>query len=130
MEIQTVGPSGKVVRVDELGGVFAPIPGQPVRVAYSVGHPDAKSKAPMFTCPVSAIPDGVFEVLGLWNDCRLLKVLPRAGGLLDQPQIVRRSFTVFASEWATVEAGQTSQGTATAAALAAGSVLKAAFGGK
>lgn len=130
VEVQTVGRSGKEVRTDDQGGVFVPIPGQPVRVVYSVGHPDAKSKAPMFTCPVSAIPSGVFELLGLWNECRLMKVLPRAGGLLDQPQIVRRSFAVFASEWGTVEAGNASQGTATAAALAAGSVLKAAFGGK
>ena len=116
--------------MDPLGGVFAPIPGHPIRLAYAVGHPDAKARIPMFTCPVSAIPGGIFELLGLWNECRLLRVLPRAGGLLDQPQIVRRAFAVFASEWATVEAGQSSQGAATVAALAAGSVLKAAFGGK
>lgn len=126
----TVGRTGKRLQTDELGGVFAALPGHPIRVAYTVGHPDAHTRVPMFTCPVSAIPEGVFELLGLWNECRLLKTLPLAGGLLDQPQIVRRSFAVFASEWTTVEAGNASQGTATAAALAAGSVLKAAFGGK
>lgn len=116
--------------MDELGGVFSPIPGQPVRIAYAYGHPDAKSKDPMFTCPAFAIPTEVWELLGLWNECRLLRTLPRAGGLLDQARIVRRAFPVFAGLYATVEAGQTSAGTAQIAALTAGSVLKAAFGRK
>lgn len=129
MEQATVGPKGKAITVDNLGGVFAPIPGQPIRVIYSFGHPEAKAKEPMFTCPVFAIPSVVWELLGLWNECRLLKVLPKAGGLLDQPQIVRRSFPIFASEWAKVDQGNQSQGVAATAGLAAASVLKAAFGG-
>ncbi len=125
----TVGRGGKVITVDELGGVFTPIPGQPIRVVYSVGHPESKSKDPMFTCPVSAIPTEAFELLSLWNECRLLGVLPKAGGLLDQPQIVRRSFVIFASEWRKVDQGNQNQGAAATAGLAAASVLKAAFGG-
>lgn len=116
--------------MDTLGGIFSPIPGQPIRVVYSVGHPDSKSKDPMFSCPVSAIPAEAFDLLGLWNECRLLRTLPKAGGLLDQPQIVRRSFVIFANEWSKVDAGNANTGTATAAGLAAASVLKAAFGGK
>lgn len=118
-----------MITVDELGGVFSPIPGQPVRVVYSFGHPEGKSREPMFTCPVSAIPSEAFELLGLWNDCRLLGVLPRAGGLLDQPEIVRRSFVVFAHEWRKIDQGNQNQGLAATAGLAAASVLKAAFGG-
>jgi len=110
--------------------VFTPFPNQPIRVIYSFGHPEAKAKVPMFTCPMFAIPGDVFELLGLWNECRLLKVLPKAGGLLDQPQIVRRSFSIFTNEWAKVDASNANTGTATAAGLAAASVLKAAFGGR
>lgn len=119
-----------MIQVDELGGVFAAIPGQPVRIVYSFGHPDAKSKDPMFTCPVSAIPSGIFELLGLWNESRLLGVLPRPGGVLDQPLIVRKAFVVFATEWAKVDAANGQTGIASAAGLAAASVLKAAFGGR
>lgn len=125
-----MGRHGKVTKVDEWGGVFSPIPGQPVRVVYSVGHPDAKSKDPMFACPISAIPQEVFELLGLWNECRLLGVLPLSGGLLDQPLAVRKSFVIFASEWAKVEGAKAQTGAAATAGLAAASVLKAAFGGK
>lgn len=116
--------------VDELGGVFSPIPGSPIRLVYSVGHPDAKTKDPMFTCPVFAIPQGVFELLGLWNECRLLGVLPRAGGLLDQPLSVRKSFAVFATEWEKVEGRRGQSGAAASAGMAAAAVLKAAFGRK
>lgn len=119
-----------MIKVDELGGIFTPIPGTPIRIAYSFGHPDAKSKEPMFQCPVSAIPQEVFELLGLWNECRLLGVLPRSGGLLDQPQIVRRSFVTFANEWTKIDNAKGQGNAATAAGLAAASVLKAAFGGK
>lgn len=127
----TVAPGGrKVIKVDALGGIFTPIPGTPIRIAYSVGHPDSKSKEPMFQCPVSAIPVEVFELLGLWNECRLLGVLPRAGGLLDQPQIVRQSFVTFANEYAKVDTARGQGLAAASAGLAAASVLKAAFGGK
>lgn len=119
-----------MITVDELGGIFTPIPGTPIRIAYSVGHPDAKSKDPMFQCPKSAIPVEVFELLGLWNECRLLGVLPRSGGLLDQPQVVRRSFVTFANEYAKVDNAKGQGLAAATAGLAAASVLKAAFGGK
>jgi hypothetical protein len=126
----TVGSNGqKVITVDELGGIFTPIPGTPIRIAYSFGHPDAKAKTPMFTCPISAIPMAVFDLLALWNECRLLRVLPVAGGLLDQPQIVRKAFPIFANEWATVESANGQNSTLAASGAAAAAVLKAAFGG-
>lgn len=115
-----------MITVDEQGGVFSPIPGQPIRVVYSFGPAGAASREPMFTCPVCAFPIEVFDLLGLWNECRLLGVLPRAGGLLDQARIVRRSFVIFANEWAKVDQANGQSGQATAAALA----LKAVFGGK
>lgn len=126
----SVGRQGKVATVDELGGVFTPLPNQPVRVVYSFGHPDAKAKTPVFSCPVSTVPVETYELLGLWNECRLLGVLPRSGGLLDQPLIVRRAFTIFAGEWAKVDTGRAQSGAALAASLAATSVLTTIFGGR
>lgn len=120
----------KVSAIEPLGGVFAPIPGQPIRVVYSYGHPESKTKTPMFQCPVSAIPGEVWELLALWYSCHALGVLPYGGGFLDQPLIVRRAFPIFATEWRTVEAQRQASGGGQAAAMAAGLALKAVFGGK
>lgn len=87
--------------VDAQGGVFRPAPGA-LRVAWSYGQ-GAKREA-MFSCPVSAIPGIVFDLLELWRDCRTLRVLPLAGGYLDQPLLVRRAFPIFEREAQALEA--------------------------
>lgn len=67
----------------------------------------------MFTCPVSAIPPWVHELLAMWHACRSMRTLPRAGGYADQPYIVRRTFPIFEAEMAQVERRQ--QGAASSA---------------
>ena len=83
----------------------------------------------MFTCPQSAIPEEVWQLLALWNACRLGKTLPKAGGLLDQPVWVQRYFPLFdaAHREATVGQGNTAE---QAAMLAVGTMMKAIGGGK
>jgi hypothetical protein len=79
--------------------VFAPLPDQGVIVpVYAYGHGTAKD--PVFTCPVSVIPEEVWTVIDLWLTCRAMKALPVAGGVLDQPLIVRRAWPVLEAEMA------------------------------
>jgi hypothetical protein len=86
-----------VERIDLTGGVFEPNAKAGVnRPVFVFGDGDAKT--PVFTCPVSAIPRAVWELLELWLQCRGMNALPVAGGVLDQPVTVRRAFPVFAAE--------------------------------
>lgn len=83
---------------DPAGAVFVPALERGVtRPCYAYGH-DPKAKDPVFTCPVSAIPDEVWTLLDLFLTCRAMKSLPKAGGVLDQPLIVRRVWPVFEAE--------------------------------
>jgi hypothetical protein len=66
-----------------------------LRPAYAYGPPTAKVKAPVFQCPVSAIPSVVWDLFEDWWACRLMGTLPLAGGWADQPLLVRRAFPVF-----------------------------------
>jgi hypothetical protein len=61
---------------------------------------------PVFTCPVSAIPDVVWQLLDLWLSCRSMKALPLAGGVLDQPYVVRRAWPMFEAAIAPYERRQ------------------------
>lgn len=123
-----VGKGGKQIKgVDRCGGVFAPIPGKPMRPAYSYGNPKAVGgRDLMFQCPASAIPDEVFDLLILWWRCRTMRTLPMAGGFLDQPGIVQRAFPIFEQEYQ----GQETKGGGAeeAAALAVGAMVKAMGG--
>jgi hypothetical protein len=103
--------------------VFSPVPGKGQRPAYSYGAQDGPTRAVMFQCPVSAIPDVAFDLLELWLECRTMKALPLAGGWTDQPLLVRRAFPVFETEMQALEAQRR-------AGTGAGAPRAAAGGGK
>lgn len=83
-----------MIEVDELGAVFLPAVAQKITrpvFAYGAG----RLQDPVFTCPVSAIPDVVWSLIDLWLTCRSMKALPHAGGVLDQPYIIRRAWPLL-----------------------------------
>ncbi len=118
--------------IEPLGGVFAPIPGKVIRPAWTYGPATgaAKARSVMFTCPVSAIPELAFDLLELWFDCRRVRALPVAGGWLDQPLVVRRSFPVFEAEMQAVEQQRAASAPQQAAAAAVAGVVAAQRGAK
>lgn len=116
--------------IELLGNVFRPVPGQPLTIAYSYGPAEAKSKTPMFTCPVSAIPDEVWDLLQLFHECRLMKLPPVQGGVLDQPLLVRKSFPIFEQEMAKVRMSEDAMRAQHAAMATGMTVVTALFGGK
>lgn len=122
------GKNGKLLKtVDPTGGVFASVPGKRLKPAWSFGNPKAAARDVMFSCPVSAIPAEVFDLLILWQNCRLTRTLPVAGGFLDQPSIVQRVFPIFETEMRGTE--QQGGNAEEAAALAVGAVVKMMGGG-
>ena len=113
MTVRKPGLAGKVIeRVDNAGGVFTPVPGKPITLAYSWGPKTGKgqTRSVMLTCPVSAIPDEVWTLLALWWQCRLMRMAPVPGAFLDQPLMVRRAFPVFEMEYLGVERSQAAHG--------------------
>lgn len=92
--------------IDSAGAVFAPLrlskdtPRAADRMVYAYGPPKGshRGKSPMYTCPVSGIPEEVWRLIALWYECKQLGTLPFTGGLLAQPMIVRRAFTVLQEE--------------------------------
>jgi len=114
--------------VEPLGGVFAPVPGRAQRPAYAYGPKDATTKPVLFQCPVSAIPDVVWELLEHWQQSRVLGCLPVAGGLVDQPLLVRRAFPVFETEMRAIEDAR--RGPGASAAAMAGALASALGGGR
>lgn len=118
-KLTRLASGGIAESVDQLGGIFTPVKGQ--RPVYSYGPKgQGGTRAVMFQCPVSAIPDPVWELLMLWRDCRTMKALPVAGGWLDQPKMVRRAFPVFEREMQAVEWADGPDQAAVAGLLAAG----------
>ncbi len=112
--------------IEACGGVFAPIAAHGItRPVVSIGPPGAKVTEPIFTCPVSAIPDAVRDLIELWWACRSMRVLPRAGGLLDQALIVQRAFPILEREYLSVER----QSGASDAASGVAAALSMLFGG-
>lgn len=112
--------------VDPCGGVFVPLPDKGVtRPVVSLGPPGATTTSPMFTCPVSAIPSAVGDLIELWWACRTFRVLPKAGGLLDQPLIVQHAFPVLEREYHVVERDQRAAESASGAAA----MMSTLFGG-
>lgn len=109
--------------VDPGGGVFVAVTGKGQRPAFSFGQ--GAQKDVLFTCPQSAIPDEVWDIVDLWNRCRLTGVLPAAGGLLDQPGVVQRFFPVLNAEY---QAVTHRQGGPEAMAMAMLTAMKAAGG--
>jgi hypothetical protein len=118
-----------ITTTDSCGGVFASVPGKALRPAYGIGPKESKGpKDVMLTCPVSAIPERVWDLLSLWRSCRLMKTLPVAGGFEDQPFWVRYSFPIFeACDQASGGGNSTAED---AAMLAVGTMMKAMFGGR
>lgn len=109
-------------REDPTGGVFAPDAARGLTLpVYAFGPRGAKELEPLFSCPVSTIKPAHWSLLELWWICRSLGALPRAGGILDQPLAVLRSFPVFEAEHRRIEAmsSAASQASGVAAALAA-----------
>lgn len=111
-------------RVEPLGGVFEPVPGRQASPAWSFGP----NKDPMYQCPVSAIPSTIWPIFTLWSQCQGMKALPKAGGVLDQPMIVRKAFPVFADELERLENTRNASGSSATAANAAAVALAAVFG--
>lgn len=105
-------------RREPLGAVFAPVPGA-TRPVYAFGSPQRAAKDVLFTCPVSAIPDVVWQLLEDWRSCRAMRCLPVAGGWVDQPLLVRRAFPVFEAEMRAWEAARASGAEAQTSALIA-----------
>lgn len=81
--------------------MFAPVPRARLRPVYPFGR--GPRAGVLYTCPVSAIPEVVWDVLSLWASWRAFRVLPRAGGFLDQPMVVQRYFPVLEAERAVAE---------------------------
>jgi hypothetical protein len=116
--------------LDRGGGVFLGLPKLGV-VAPVYAFPEgAKTQEPIFTCPVSAIPPAAWRLYGLWIECRGLGALPYAGGVLDQPLIVRRAFPIFDAEARAAEVTRGAHASAAGSAAGTAAVLAAAFGGK
>ena len=118
MEIVRIGKTGKRIgRIEYLGGVFT-APKQGALPVFTTGADGDKQRELLFTCPVSAIPAGVWQIVQLWNRCRLLGVLPVAGGFMDQPRVVQIAFPVLQAEW--TRAGGAADATAVALAMMKG----------
>lgn len=119
----------RLVKTDRLGGVFTPVPGKAQRPVYQLGPKDAKERQAMYQCPVSAIPDRVWQLFSLWNSCRLMRTLPVAGGFLDQPEIVQRVFPILDAQYQAA-AGRGGETAERAAMLAVGTMMKALTAGR
>ena len=122
--------TGKVARIDAMGAVFEPVPGKVMAPAWFFGPRDregnhiATEADAMYTCPVSGIPEWVFELLHLWWACRQVGALPEAGGFLDQPLMVQVAFPL----WQSMDRRHFGTGGMDAGVVAMG-VLRAMFGG-
>jgi hypothetical protein len=110
-----------VLKWDELGGVFAPALERNV-ITPVYGYGDGRVQDPVFTCPVSAIPDAVWQIVDLWLTCRAMKALPIAGGVLDQPLVVQRAWPVLEAAIAPLERRQSQDGQVAAMASMLGAV--------
>lgn len=85
--------------------MFAPAIAQGVTMpAFQYGA--GRIQDPVFTCPVSAIPDQVWQLVDLWLTCRAMKGLPYVGGVLDQPYVVRRAWPLLEAAIAPLEREQ------------------------
>lgn len=109
--------------VDRAGGVFMGLPKLGIVAPVYAFPAHAKTQDPIFTCPVSAIPRAAWDLLELWHECRGLGALPRAGGVLDQPLIVRRSFPVFDAEARASDATHQAHASAAGTAAVLGAML-------
>jgi hypothetical protein len=99
---------------------------------WSVDYPttkDPKHKLALWTCPVSAVPEEVWDMFRLWNECRLIGLPPVAGGVLDQPAMVRKAFPVFAQEYLAFRRRQGDSGAESTGMAVAAAIIQGMFGG-
>lgn len=91
-----------------------------MRPAYTWGPKDATGvrTTHMYQCPVSAIPAAVWELLELWFDCRLLRVLPT------MTPLARAAFVAFELEMQVVENRRGASSANNAAAMAVAAMTK------
>lgn len=95
-------PTGQqAIDWDPCGAVFYPAPGANIPI-YAYGA-NPKQQDPVFTCPVSAIPEAVWVLMDLWLASRAMGLPVRAGGLEAQPYVIRRSFPYFEAEMRRLE---------------------------
>lgn len=128
MVVERIGQGGRHRYTDPSGAVFAAVPGKAARPVYPFGPPMKDGQPALYQCPVSAIPEEVFDLLDLWWNCRAMGLPPVPGAFTDQPLMVRRSFPVFEREYLHVLRERADQGQASAAALAVGAVMKGLAG--
>jgi hypothetical protein len=131
----TVRRQGKEV-VETEGGIFADSPklkaargGRPPFI-YAMGPPEAKQKTPVFTCPRFVVPEWMWGLLDLWWYCRHLGALPFAGGVVDQPVVVRRAFAVWNAEMERIERSRAAAGRGAELAAAMAGGLAQIFGAR
>lgn len=128
VEWEDVSKGGRITCRDTAGGVFAPIPTQRItRPAWTYSPPAGKPIV-MFTCPVSAIPAIAWDLFTLWSECKAMKIPPVAGGVLDQPVEVRRTFPIFEDEADSLDAATRATQNAESTAAAVGVMLRAMTG--
>lgn len=114
---KVVDPGGGVFVADKSRGLVAPV--------YGFGARGSKAVDPVFSCPTGIIKREWWELLELWWISKSLGALPRAGGVLDQPLAVLRSFPIFEQEHKKIE----SQAAANNQANGIASALVAVYGG-
>lgn len=106
-----------VEKSDRGGGVFVPDGARGlVRPVYSYGPEGSKTLDPIFSCPKGIIPAFVWSLLDIWFASRTMGALPKAGGVLDQPLSILRSFPIFETEHRLMETRR--QGSTVMAAFA------------
>ena len=110
-------PGGGVFVPDKRRGLLQPV--------YAYGPRNARELDPLFSCPVGVLERAHVELLEMWWICKSLGALPRAGGILDQPLAVLRSFPIFEAEHKRIEAMTASSNQAAGIA----SALLAVYGG-
>lgn len=117
--------------LEPLGNVFRGVKGETHAPVWGVDYPtakDPKNRLSLWTCPVSAIPKEAWDVFLLWNESRLIGLPVVAGGLLDQPAIVRLAFPVFAQEYLAMRRRQGDSGAESTALMVASAMLQGLFG--
>ncbi len=133
--IQKLVQGGQVLKkVEPMGGVFAPVVGKGQRPVYTCGPKGdgATVRTPMlmFQCPTSAIPTEVWDLLHVWWGSRQMGLPPVAGGFLDQPVIVQRTFPIFETLMRSVEANRQQGNAQHAAGMAVAAMTRALVGGR
>lgn len=133
MEIVRQGAGNTLVkRIEHQGGVFAPVNGKGMRPAYVCGPKDGKLEGDpliLYTCPTSAIPVEIWQLLNLWWACRLAGLPPVAGGFLDQPVMVQFAFPIFEAQMRAIEQSRQVNGQQQAAGMAVAAMTKVLTGG-